>query len=174
MSFYREQLENYLKGLSVKANTVFDIGGKQGQVKGRTLTWEVENYKVMDLPEFNLEVPYFGGDQADMVFCLEVFEYLIDPKTAMQNIYELLKTGGTAIISFPLVYPLHQEVEFDSLRYTETGIRRLAESSGLQVLQVFYRRPITDGLQRYYAIDGMRAAKGYDHAVTGYVVEIGK
>lgn len=33
MSFYREQLETWLSNLNVRADTVFDVGGKQGEVK---------------------------------------------------------------------------------------------------------------------------------------------
>jgi hypothetical protein len=56
MSFYRDQLENYLKTIDVKAETVFDVGGKEKPVKGRTKSWTVKNYEILDIPEHDLNV----------------------------------------------------------------------------------------------------------------------
>jgi 2-polyprenyl-3-methyl-5-hydroxy-6-metoxy-1,4-benzoquinol methylase len=169
MSFYREQLESYLKLLDVNANLVIDVGGAQKPVKGRTKSWNVDNYVVLDVPEFNLDEPFTYNVQADVVFCLEVFEYLIVPTMAMKNIANLLKPGGKAYVTFPFVYPLHNEVPLDSLRYTKSGIVRLANYAGLQIERITDRKAKTNSLTKYYAEDGMRAAKGYNHAVTGFI-----
>lgn len=170
MSWYRQQLETFLSGLDVKADTVIDIGGKQGNVKGRTATWWVKEYKVLDLPEFNIEDDYYEPG-ADLAFVLEVFEYLIDPFSAMYNLSKSLKPGGHAMVTYPLCYPVHNEVELDALRYTEPGIRRLAEAVNLKVNNVWYRRDKTGYLQSLYAEDGMHPAKGYDHSIYGYIVD---
>lgn len=174
MSFYRTQLEDWLKNLSVKANTVFDVGGKQGEVKKRVKNWEVKNYKVLDLPEFDIQVPQMFKDKADVVFCLEVFEYLISPVPALFNIREMLKDGGEAFVTFAFIYPRHQELELDSLRYTESGIRRMAKHVGIKVHEIAYRVDRSNLLEAFYATDGMRAAKGIRHDVTGYIVHFKK
>ncbi len=174
MSYYRTQLETFLSGYSVNADTVYDVGGIQKPVKGRTKSWNVKNYEVLDIPEYDLNVLQPLKPQADLIFCLEVFEYLIVPTMAMTNIYNLLKSTGKAIVSFPLVYPLHNEVEFDSLRYTISGIRRIAEYSNLKVKEIHYRKAKSGTLVRYYQEDGMKMAKHYNHDITGYIVEITK
>jgi SAM-dependent methyltransferase len=138
MSFYRDQLENYLKTIDVKAETVFDVGGKEKPVKGRTKSWTVKNYEILDIPDHDLNVLFPNPKQCNLIFCLEVFEYLIDPVTAMKNIKNMLAKGGEAIVSFPLVYPVHNDVAFDSLRFTETGVRRLAKYVGLTVKSINY------------------------------------
>lgn len=170
MSYYREQLESYLKLLDVNADVVIDVGGKQKLVKTRTKSWNVKNYFVLDLPEYNLDQLFQYEKQADVVFCLEVFEYLLIPTTAMQNIANLLKPGGKAYVSFPFVYPLHNEVEFDSLRYTKSAIVRLAKHTNLKIEKITERKAKTNSLTKYYAEDGMRAVKGHNHAVTGFIV----
>jgi len=109
-SNYRLQLEDWLKTLDVKADTVYDIGGKQKPVKGRTKSWEVNEYKILDLPEFDVQEEMSTSqvvryEKADLIFCLEVFEYLIYPSGAMYNISYLLNEGGTAYISFAFIYP---------------------------------------------------------------------
>lgn len=173
MSYYREQLETYLKKLDVTAETVFDFGGKQKPIKGRTKTWNVKNYQIFDLPEHNLEETLNVG-QANMLFCLEVFEYLIEPVIAMKNIANALLPKGVAIISFPLIYPLHNEVEFDSLRYTASGVKRIADKVGLTIKNTTTRNTKSKTLVNYYNEDGMRMAKGYNHNITGYVIEFAK
>lgn len=174
MSYYRQQLESWLAELDVKADTVYDIGGVQGNVKDRVKSWEVKNYRVLDLPIYDLNEPWQTTPEVDIIFCLEVFEYLINPMEAMENISGLLKPGGKAYITAPLVYPVHNEVELDSLRYTETGLTRLANNAGLSVANVWYRRDKSGLLTAFYAKDGMHPAKGIQHDITGYIMEVTK
>ncbi len=173
-SYYRLQLEEYLKTMEVKADLLYDIGGKQKSIKGRTKTWDVKELICLDVPEYDLNEPQKVEKKADFIVCLEVFEYLIDPLQAMKNISDALKSGGVAIISFPFVYPLHNEVEFDSLRYTLTGINRIAAKAGLKVQSVHNRKAKTPTLVKYYQEDGMRMAKGYEHNITGYIIKFTK
>lgn len=172
MSIYRQQLEDWLKTLDVKAETVLDIGGKQGSVIGRVKSWRVDNYEILDLPEFNIQEN--DHEPVDLIFCLEVFEYLIQPFSALWNIRDSLKKGGKAYVTFAFVYPLHQEVELDSLRYTETGIRRLAKQVDLKINNIWYRKDRSGLLEEFYRADGMHPAKGYEHDITGYIVEFVK
>lgn len=184
MSYYRQQLEEWLAGLSVKANTVYDIGGAQGHVRERVKRWQVVRYQVLDLPEYNLD-PIKADDlygnfgklksSADLIFCLEVFEYLINPLFALHKIHYVLKEGGKAYVTFQFVYPHHNELEMDSLRYTEPGIRRLASEVGLTIKNIWYRVDKTGMLESFYKMDGMRMAKQYPyHNVTGFIVEFEK
>lgn len=180
MSFYRQQLEDWLKTLDIKADTVFDIGGEQGNVKDRVKSWDVQNYKVLDLPFFDISRLSNARDvakehKADIIFCLEVFEYLIRPYEAMEALYILLKEGGKAYVTFQFVYPHHNELAMDSLRYTEFGVRRLAKHIGLKLNKIWYRVDKSGLLQQFYSSDGMRAAKEYSHHdATGFIVELQK
>lgn len=178
MSEYRQQLEDWLKTLDVKADTVYDIGGGQGEVKSRVKSWDVQKYQVMDLPQYDLNqknAEMWANFQADIIFCLEVFEYLFNPVIAMHNIAVNLKPTGKAYVTFAFVYPHHNELEADSLRYTEPGIKRLAKEVGLKVNNIWYRRDKSGLLKSFYSADGMRASKQYpNHDVTGFIVEFSK
>lgn len=180
MSYYREQLEKYLAGLEVKADCIADIGGKQNPVKRRVKTWDVNKYHILDIPQFNIESESVLYDKKhrlkyDVVFCLEVFEYLINPYQAMLNIAYVLKDKGRAYITFAFVYPHHNELELDSTRYTEFGIKRLCYEVGLEVSKITYRKDRTGLLVDFYRADGMRAAKEYrHHNTTGFIVELVK
>lgn len=175
MSWYRQQLEDWLKTLDVEADLVLDIGGKEKPVQGRTKSWHVKEYRILDLPEYDLEKPQPNSNLADLIFCLEVFEYIIDPITAIKNIGNELREGGRAYATFPFVYPHHNQLQWDSLRYTEPGIIRMAERAGLRIEHIVYRTDSSGLLQKFYAADGMRAAKQYSHHdATGFIAEFRK
>lgn len=173
MSYYREQLEDWLKTLDVKADIVLDIGGAQGEVRKRVKSWDVKEYKVLDLPGFNIEEDTY--DEADIIFVLEVFEYLTRPLEALWNIYYSLKIGGRAYVTFAFVYPHHNELNMDSLRYTQPGIELMAEDAKLIIENIWYRRDRTGLLKAFYQADGMKMAREYpNHDVTGFIVEFKK
>lgn len=186
-SSFRLELDKWLANLEVKAERVLDIGGSQLPIKGRTKSWKVKEYLIADLPEPHVNSPkpdieldlnrpldVYSLIRADIVFCLEVFDYIYDPAMAMKHIRQALKDGGIAWISFPSVYPLHQPVEDDALRYMPGGIVKLAENADLSVEQMIKRRPETNLFEQFYRAERMRAAKHEDHNFTGFICEFRK
>lgn len=191
-SSFRLELNKWLSNLDVKANRVLDIGGSQEPVKGRTKSWDVKEYLIADLPEPHKDSPkpdieldlnnFDSGittededyESFDLIFCLEVFDYVWNTYHAFDEIAVRLKLGGTAWITFPSIYPLHQPVEDDSLRYMPGGIKKLARATGLKVEEIIYRRPETNLWQQFYTAERMRAAKHEDHAFTGMIVRFSK
>lgn len=187
-SYYKKILNEWVASLDVKADTVFDIGGAQNPIKGRTKSWDVKEYKIWDLaiPHVELQHPDYEWDmnepvgkavkKADLIFCLGVSDYIINPNIFMENINNMLTEDGTAWVEFPFVYPIHNPVDEEGCRYSEGCIRRLANQAGLTIQEIIYKRPMpgNDFLQMFYAADGMRAARGVDHNVTGYIVRMTK
>lgn len=186
-SVYKKQLLDWVSQLDVKAETVIDIGGSQDPIKGRTRSWEVDNYLIADLPsphyvktkpdiELDLDSPELPEPEAyaDLIFCLEVFDYIRNPWAAFRCLSYHLKTGGEAWVSFPFVYPIHNPVEDEGLRYTEPAIRYYGDMFYMPVQEIIYRRPQSNKLLEYYSEDGFRAAKDYDHNVIGYIVRMEK
>lgn len=200
-SFYKQQLNDWKATLEVKADVVFDIGGAQDPIKGRTKSWDVEDYKIVDLetPHVEIQKPdivldmnksvhrnkHFVGEafkllhyinEVNLIFMLGVMDYVINPNIAMQNIYDLLRDTGTAWVEFPFVYPIHNPVDDEGCRYSEGCIRRLAKQAGLNIEEIIYKRPKpgNNKLVEFYAEDGMRMAQGVDHNVTGYIVRFSK
>lgn len=185
-SSYRMELDRWLSQVDVKANRLLDIGGAQLPVKGRTKSWDVKEYCIADLPEphvnspkpdLELDLNYpleYNVAQYDVIFCLEVFDYIFNPVQAFDNIFDLLKMDGKAYVSFGLVYPTHNPIEDDMLRYTEFAIRRLCRESGLILVDLFKRRPETNAIENLWRAERMRAAKHYDHNVTGFIAELTK
>lgn len=186
-SFYKQQLNDWKATLDVKADVVFDIGGAQDPIKGMTKSWDVKDYKIVDLPvphvekvhpdiEWDMNHEWIGTAKADLIFCLGVSDYIINPNIFMANIYKMLEPDGIAWVEFPFLYPIHQPIDDEGCRYSEGCIRRLAKQAGLKIEEIIYKRPKPDNpfLQMFYKADGMRAADGVDHNVTGYIVRFSK
>ena len=180
-SIYREQLEAWLKGLDVKSQSVLDIGGSQLPVKDRVASWDVDDYKILDL-----EIPH-KGNSPDIVcdlnintnlsftyfniaFCLEVMEYIWNPLEALNNIKRLLWHGGILYITFPFVYPHHNPKGQDSLRYTRWGAEKLLNEAGFKVEEIIPRMA-SGGLANFYQTQRMRPCDGINHDEVGYIIK---
>lgn len=185
MSFFRDQLEEWLKQLEVAANRVIDVGGAAKPVKGRTASWNVGSYIVADnlleddnakdqtvvMLDLNAPLPEDWGHTADAVFVLEVMEYVYDPMTAMRNLARMVEPGGRLYISFPFVYPMHKPLGSDFLRYTEEGVMALLLSAGFKIRELrprVARDP--ELLNAFYSSDGMHSRRDDTVSHTGYLV----
>ena len=185
MSEYRNQLESYLKRLNIDVHVekILDIGAGNNHAKKRVSPLKYDIYKTLDIddshnPSFvadiNKTINDFG--QYDLVFCLEVFEYIWNPVQALININKLMKKEATAYISFPFVYPKHNPVGVDCLRYTNEAIEKLLKETGFGYW-IITPRKATKGrvkLREFYDIEGMHARKDDGWDDIGYIVEITK
>lgn len=187
-SVYKQQLKDWVAQLDVKAEKVIDIGGSQDPIKGRTRSWEVKHYLIADLADphinnqsadilLNLDsddVNILNIGKCDSLFCLEVFDYIRNPIQAFDNLACLLRKGGEAWVTFPFIYPHHNPIADEGLRYTEPAIRYYGDKFAMPVQEIVYRKPNSHKLLEYYAEDGFRAAPNYNHNVIGYIVRFKK
>lgn len=182
----RIQLENWLKTIDVRANRLLDIGGSQNPVKGRTKSWEVEECEVLDLevphetkvkPDVicDLNKSFIFESIYDVAFCLEVAEYWWNPVQAMKNINLLLKKGGIFYFSAHFIYPIHNPLGEDCMRYTEFGVRKLLKETGFEIEDLQYRMAEELVPMVLYQAEQMRPSKEYsNHNATGYLVKAKK
>lgn len=189
----RIQLENWLKTIDVKGS-VLDIGGAQHNIKGRTNSWNVDDYKVLDLEQPHqgeqpdiifdinsrneidgagvgcLERPEWGYDN---IFCIEVMEYISNPLDALLNMNELLKESGLLYISFHFIYPEHLPVGTDMLRYTPSGVVKLLEEAGFEVIENIPRTSKVNFAEAW-SIEGMRGWKDFNTSIIGNLIKARK
>jgi len=201
-SYFRTQLEVWLSNLEVKAERVLDVGGGALPVKDRVRVWNVKEYKILDnesedmkqKPDFvedlNLNITWKSKDfeYFDIIFCLEVMEYIWDPDRALTNINGFLKQGGIAYISFPFVYPHHNPAGKDYLRYTRWGVEKLLKETGFEIEEIIPRtqkieidyeqdppQPKQEDIRAWYSSQKMHHVKsGIDHREIGYIVKARK
>ena len=133
-------------GISMFEGIALDIGAADKWI-AKHLAAEVQ-YVALDYPATGAQMygarPDVFADAArlpfrdavfDAVICLEVLEHVPDPGQVVMEISRVLKTNGRAWISMPFLYPLH-DAPFDFQRYTEYGLRRDVERSGLRVVSL--------------------------------------
>jgi SAM-dependent methyltransferase len=184
-SHSRQQLENWLSAIEVKGR-VLDVGGSQNPVKGRTRTWEAEEYEILDLdqsheckrrPDILADIQSAGDvlekNYFDVTFCIEVSEYWTDPMSALRNINYALRPGGILYISFHFVYPHHEPKGEDCLRYTRWGVEKVLKETGFKIEEItpryFRHTPV-----ELFHLEGMRGLAGnFDpiHEEQGWLVK---
>jgi SAM-dependent methyltransferase len=71
----------------------------------------------------------------DTVLCTEVLEHLEEPVEAVTEATRVLRPGGVAIYTVPLIWHLHEEPR-DFFRFTRHGIRHVFERAGLDVEEI--------------------------------------
>lgn len=188
----RLRLEEWLKTIDVKANMVLDIGGSQLPIKGRTKSWEVNDYVILDLeqPHECKQQPDVISDiqnevwhkieeldnvaNYDIAFCIEVAEYWFKPLEALKNINFLLKKGGELYISFHFLYPIHKPSGLDYLRYTQHGVQKLLEEAGFKIEQMVFKEMELGAHEfgQLCGVEGMRMDKDYHkHSAQGYLIK---
>ena len=193
-SFSRQQMESWLKTVEVKGGKVLDVGGSQNPLSSKRLkTFEPEDYKILDLevpheckrvPDFPEDIQEINFEQYnkdwlgyfDTAFCLEVAEYWWNPLQALKNINTFLKKGGLFYSSWHFIYPMHNLIEEDCLRYTRFGCIKLLEKAGFKIEEITPRITENFDLNTLYAIEGMRPAKSFEHhnSEIGYLINARK
>lgn len=188
-SYTRQQLESWIKAKTVSGK-VLDIGGSQMGLKGRIKILPDTDIKVLDLENphqtkekvdiiCDINSDKVRSDCVDMIFesgfdygvCLEVSEYFWNPVKALENINFFLKKGGTLFISFHFIYPVHNPIDEDCLRYTRPGVRKLLEKTGFKIKDIVSRTANNDP-NLFYRAEGMKPAQGYDfHREVGVLIE---
>lgn len=186
----RIQLEEWLKTIDVKADSVLDIGGSQYPVKGRTKSWDVKDYKILDLkhphkcvrkPDIIADLNRDGevdendlmkyGSTYDIVFFIEVMEYIYNPLEALLSTMNLIKENGILYLSTHFIYPVHNPVEDDFMRLTPNGIEKLLKESGFGIMEHLSRKATSNKLLEFYSEEGMRPAKDIDHLAIGSLIK---
>lgn len=122
---------------------VLDIGAANKWIEG-CLSDSI-NYFALDYPPtgqdlYNARPHVFGTasklplqtNSIDTVILLEVLEHLEHPSRALEEIFRVLKPGGTLLLSMPFLYPLH-DPPFDFQRYTSFGLERELHAAGFTI-----------------------------------------
>ncbi len=195
----RNQLEEYIKTIDVlDGSLVLDIGGSQLPIKGRTKSWGKNiKYDIVDLEKphiqkqkpnvimdiqnpfgNNIPAQHYSINKVDMIFCIEVMEYIIDPINTLKNIWFMLKPGGILYISFHFIYPHHNPMYEDCLRYTTWGVNKLLKKTGFKILEKKTRYASDKNilhLRMFYITEGMRGNyEAVDPIEIGWIVKAQK
>lgn len=95
---------------------------------------DVWDYRGVDVVASAFELP-IRDETFDAVLCIQVLEHLNSPARAFAEFHRILRPGGRVFVSFPLLAGEHQQ-PFDFFRYTQFGLKFLAESTGFRVVSI--------------------------------------
>ncbi|MGK5091295.1 class I SAM-dependent methyltransferase [Deltaproteobacteria bacterium TL4] len=77
----------------------------------------------------------FEDHAFDCVFSSEVLEHIFNSNEVLDELYRVLKPGGTLFMTVPFVWEEH-EIPYDFARYTSFGLVHLLEGKGFQVMHL--------------------------------------
>lgn len=114
----------------------------------------------------------------DVIFMLEVLEYIWNPYQCFNNINSLLRKDGICYFSVHFLYPVHNPVDQDYMRYTPRGVEKLLEETEFEIEEMKPRKISNNGMKSYVNLisdEKMRPAKVYDeHRWSGCLVKCKK
>lgn len=121
----------------VHGDTV-DFGAGLSRYKPMILT-KAKSYTAMDsfsAPGIDVVAdvmnPPLTDASYDTVLCTQVLEHVKEPWVVVEHIARVLRSGGTAIVTTPFMYPYHPDPA-DYFRYTTAGLAYLFERTGMTV-----------------------------------------
>lgn len=119
--------------------------------------------KNFDLLDKNLE-----SEKYDFIICNHVLEHITDDKTAIENLFKILKKSGTGILSVPIlsnnlptfeddsiISPKERKKHFgqwDHVRYYGTDIHKRFEKAGFEVKTVNAIEYLNDSERKKYGV----------------------
>jgi SAM-dependent methyltransferase len=123
---HRNWLERSLVRLLPGLNgNVLDIGSRNRRydylLKQKPVAIDIVEQVDRDVQKGDVTNLAFPEQSFDSVLCIEVLEYVDDPKRALAEIHRVLTPGGTLVLSVPFMFKVHE----DRMRYTESYLRVL-------------------------------------------------
>jgi len=174
----RQFLNDYFGTLEIDTENVGDIGVAGKPRKYKCLGFKCKKYHEFDVVQYDDHIEdldlnkkyYKYKDYFDVLFCTEVFDHIVNPAQAIENIYSMLKKGGVLYLSVAFIYPQHGEKDY--LRYTNHGLMKLFKDANFSKIKVT-NRVATDGLEhlkKFYEAEGMLVEENY-HDLIGFIVK---
>jgi SAM-dependent methyltransferase len=126
---HRNWLERYLtRILPTLSGAILDIGSRNRRydylLHQKPVAIDLVEDVKKDIQKGDITNLLFSEGSFSTVICLEVLEYVDDPKRALSELYRVLAPGGTLVLSVPFIFKVHE----DRMRYTEQYLRDLCSS----------------------------------------------
>jgi SAM-dependent methyltransferase len=121
-----EKAFEFIAGLQPEKLEVLEIsGGNQW-----TRRFRFKSYEATQFPEFDICAQTLPR-QYDLIIADQVFEHLQRPYRAGQNVWKMLKPGGSFLIATPFLVRVHR-VPIDCSRWTPEGLGYLLQECGFE------------------------------------------
>jgi SAM-dependent methyltransferase len=120
-----QELNKIISSLPTVQMDALEISGNRWSNHG------FRSFKSANFPDYDVcEKPL--PEQFDFIVSEQVFEHLLWPHRAAENVYAMLKPGGYFLVTTPFLQKVH-DYPTDCSRWTETGIKYLLADSGFDL-----------------------------------------
>lgn len=122
------EIERFIRSLNCSQLDVLEVSGAGSE--GR---YAFRSYLSTRYPEYDVCAGPLAAEQFDLVIAEQVFEHVLRPDRAADNIHQMLRPNGYFVVSTPFLLKVHG-YPLDLYRWTEQGMRQLLEIAGFSVL----------------------------------------
>jgi len=106
--------------------------------KNESFTKSNPDYYFKESYHKNFRISNLKNKSFGMITSFQVLEHHPEPEIFFREANRLLKEGGYLIITFPFIWPLHEEPH-DYQRLTHYKIKRIAEENKFKVIKILKR-----------------------------------
>lgn len=147
----RTRIDAFLRAHASDKKTL-DIGSGHGPYARyfpHRVSVDIELETGVDVVADAHDLSYFSDGSFDTVLATEVLEHLHTPQRAIDEMYRMLKPGGSVILTTRFIFPLHN-IPGDYWRFTRYGLTHLfrnfkhveiiEETKTLETIAVLFER----------------------------------
>ena len=120
------EVDRFVCSLDHSHLDVLEISGDRFQNR-----FPFSSYRAVHFPEYDVCSEPLSDGICDVVFAEQVFEHVLRPGRAAQNVFKMLRPNGIFIVSTPFLLKVHGYPS-DLYRWTEHGMRQLLEDTGFE------------------------------------------
>ena len=121
-----EEILKFLQSINYKNLNILEISGERW--KG---LFNAKTYKSLSYPTFDIEKESGNSDQYDLIILEHILEHVSNPKLALTNVFNLLKSDGWIILVTPFLIKVHKS-PLDCTRWTKEGLNFLLQQVGFK------------------------------------------
>lgn len=122
----RRELDPFLRAYANMERTL-DIGcsiGPYARYFPNRIALDIEPRANVDVVGDAHDLHMFGDGELDCILCTEVLEHLHTPHQAINEMFRVLRPGGSLVLTTRFIFPLHN-TPHDYYRFTRYGLEHL-------------------------------------------------
>jgi SAM-dependent methyltransferase len=124
-----DEVDLRVKSMPHKKMDVLEISGTEWK------DFDFKSYTSLAYPAFDI-CKVTVDQQFDLIFAEQVFEHIADPTAAADNIFKMLRPGGTFLITTPFLIKYHP-APLDMWRWTEQAMKVFLEQRGYTNVETY-------------------------------------
>ncbi len=126
------KIKDFIAAYPENESVVLNIGSGNSRLSNNVINVDIFEYENVDVVCDIANLPFIDNS-IDAILNIAVLEHVSNPRKVIDEMYRVLKPGGTIYTAFPFIQGFHAS-PYDFTRVTEEGIKEL--HSGFDMLEV--------------------------------------